>query len=50
MLARLGHKVKRLQRTAIGPVILKGIASGEWRKLEAHEVTALRKMAKGSGK
>ena len=45
MLARLGFKVRRLRRIAIGPVKLKGIASGQWRMLTAAEVKRLRKAA-----
>jgi len=45
MLARLGHRVHRLQRTAIGPLRLRGLASGEWRRLTRHEVRALREEA-----
>jgi 23S rRNA pseudouridine2605 synthase len=43
MLARLGHQVKKLRRIAIGPVQLKGVASGQWRELTRGEVAALRK-------
>ena len=46
ILARLGHPVKRLKRTAIGPVKLKGVASGQWRELTRAEVAALRKAAR----
>ena len=42
MLARLGHKVVRLRRTAIGPVELGSLASGKARKLSGVEVRALR--------
>ncbi len=45
MLVRLGHPVKRLRRIAIGPVKLKGLASGHWRELTRVEVNALRKAA-----
>ena len=45
MLARLGHRVHRLQRTAIGSLQLKGLASGEWRRLSRHELRALRETA-----
>jgi len=41
MLAQLGHKVRRLQRTAIGPLKLKGLGLGQWRMLQSAEVTAL---------
>jgi 23S rRNA pseudouridine2605 synthase len=45
ILARLGHKVRKLQRVAIGPVKLKGLALGEWRMLTATEVNMLKKAA-----
>lgn len=45
MLARLGYKVRRLERVAIGPISLKGLALGEWRPLSAAEVQSLRKAA-----
>ncbi len=45
MLARLGYKVRRLQRTAIGPLKLKGLGIGQWRMLESSEVTALYRAA-----
>lgn len=43
MLARLGYKVRRLKRVAIGPLVLKGLATGEWRTLRRSEVKALYK-------
>lgn len=43
LLARVGIKVKKLKRTAIGPVRLKGLAPSEWRMLAAQEVWALRR-------
>jgi 23S rRNA pseudouridine2605 synthase len=42
MLARLGHKVMRLRRTAIGPVLLGRLASGKSRPLRADELSRLR--------
>jgi 23S rRNA pseudouridine2605 synthase len=45
MLARLGHKVLRLRRTAIGPVELGELASGKSRRLTGPEVDALRQAA-----
>ncbi len=45
ILARLGHKVRKLQRVAIGPVKLKGLALGQWRMLTATEVNMLYKAA-----
>jgi pseudouridine synthase len=49
MLARLGHKVTKLRRVAIGGVTLKGVAAGEWRALTRVEVGALRKASAGRG-
>ena len=40
--ARVGLRVRRLQRVAIGPVTLKGLAIGKWRLLEPREVNELR--------
>jgi 23S rRNA pseudouridine2605 synthase len=45
MLARLGHKVMRLQRVAIGPVPIGRLASGKARRLTAAELEALRQAA-----
>src|SRR5262245_38510834 len=45
MLARLGHKVMRLRRIAIGPVQLGRLASGKSRRLGADELAALRQIA-----
>ena len=45
LLARLGIKVRRLKRIAIGPLKLKGVAVGQWRKLTPVEVGMLRKAA-----
>jgi len=43
VLLRLGHKVKRLHRCAIGPVTDKGLGIGSWRELSANEVDQLRR-------
>ncbi len=43
MLARLGHKVLRLKRIAIGPVELGSLSSGKARKASPQEIAALRK-------
>jgi 23S rRNA pseudouridine2605 synthase len=43
MLARLGHKVLRLRRTALGPVQLQTLASGKSRRLTPEELAALQK-------
>lgn len=45
MLAQLGHKVRRLHRTAIGPLQDKGLKIGSWRHLTPAEVTTLRKIS-----
>ncbi len=45
MLARLGFKVRRLQRLALGPLKLKGVTAGSWRELTRPEVAELRKAA-----
>jgi len=45
MLARLGHKVRRLERIAIGPLRLKGLAAGEWRRLRPPEIWRLKAAA-----
>ena len=47
MLAKLGHKVMSLTRTAIGPVLLKGLPAGEHRPLSRGEIEMLRKVAAG---
>jgi pseudouridine synthase len=40
-LARLGHKVRRLKRTAIGPITDRGLKIGSYRALRAKEVETL---------
>jgi 23S rRNA pseudouridine2605 synthase len=45
MLARLGHKVMRLKRTALGPVRLDRLAAGKSRPLKYDEVARLRRAA-----
>lgn len=45
MFAQIGHPVKRLMRTSMGPLELKGVANGEWRELTQPEVAALRRAA-----
>jgi 23S rRNA pseudouridine2605 synthase len=42
LLARIGHKVQRLVRVAVGPVRLGDLPSGAVRPLERQEVAALR--------
>jgi len=41
MLAVVGHPVKRLRRTHIGEVALKGLRPGQWRDLTPQEVNVL---------
>ncbi len=41
MLAIVGHPVKRLRRTQIGEVALKGLRPGQWRDLLPQEINAL---------
>lgn len=43
VLARLGFKVKKLKRVAIGPIQMKTLRSGSWRELTGPEVRKLRK-------
>ena len=44
-----GLKVKRLVRTAIGPVSIRGIASGTWKFLDRNELEELQSVAGLSG-
>ena len=50
MLARLGHKVMRLRRTALGPVLLGNLKSGKSRPLKPGELAALRRAAARRGR
>jgi 23S rRNA pseudouridine2605 synthase len=50
MLARVGHKVLRLKRIALGPLRLGEIKPGAFRKLERSEVEALRRAAAESAR
>lgn len=43
MLAGSGITVKKLERVAIGPVELRGVARGSWRELDRDEVRALKR-------
>lgn len=47
MFAKLGHKVMRLTRVAIGPVSVKDLKPGQWRHLTSFEVNQLRRLARG---
>lgn len=43
MLAIVGHPVKRLRRTHIGSLALRGLQPGQWRDLTPKEVTSIKK-------
>ena len=45
MLARLGHKVRELTRTRMGPLTIEGLPPGHSRPLTGREVKALRELA-----
>jgi 23S rRNA pseudouridine2605 synthase len=49
ILAAVGLKLKTLTRVALGPITVKGLASGEYRELAAREIAALRKAVAGCG-
>jgi len=42
MLAAVGYPVRKLERTGMGPVRLKGLARGAWRELTREEIKSLR--------
>jgi 23S rRNA pseudouridine2605 synthase len=46
ILARVGHKVLRLKRIAVGPIKLADLPVGSWRRLMPNEIDALRAVAK----
>ncbi len=48
MCEAVGHPVRRLVRTRIGPIRVATLAPGEWRELTAAEVRALERAAAGS--
>jgi 23S rRNA pseudouridine2605 synthase len=50
LLARMGHKVLRLVRIAVGPVRLGNLAPGEWRTLTSEELRALQHACGGGQK
>lgn len=50
MCAAVGHPVRRLVRTRIGPVTDTRLAPGQWRPLGLDEVRALTEAAAGSGR
>lgn len=49
-LARLGHRVRRLKRVAIGPITDKGVKIGNYRPLRTQEVERLRRSGRQSVK
>lgn len=49
MLAQLGLSVKKLERTAMGPLKLTKVARGSWRELTSREVVMLRRAAAAPG-
>lgn len=50
LLAKVGHKVLRLKRVALGGVRLKDLAPGEFRRLRSDELRLLRQRAKSRPK
>jgi 23S rRNA pseudouridine2605 synthase len=50
LLALAGVRVKKLERVAIGPLRLTGLARGRWRELDRHELQALRGAAGPAGR
>lgn len=45
LLTAVGCPVKKLERVAMGPIVLKGLPVGAWRELTKSEIDALRKAA-----
>ena len=41
LFAAAGHRVRRLARVGLGPLAIRGLQAGEWRRLGAREVAAL---------
>ncbi|MGC8667443.1 MAG: pseudouridine synthase [Chthonomonadales bacterium] len=48
MMQTVGHPVLALTRLSVGPISVKGLAPGTWRKLRQWEIAALRAAADGS--
>jgi 23S rRNA pseudouridine2605 synthase len=46
ILARVGHKVLRLKRIAVGPIKLADLPIGAWRRLMPNEIEALLRLAR----
>lgn len=49
MLAKVGHKVRELARTRMGPLSIEGLAPGQYRELTPREVKELQRSARGAG-
>src|SRR5690606_6720727 len=49
LMARVGHKVMRLERVGFGPVRLGRLKPGEFRELRPQEVLALRALVEKTG-
>jgi 23S rRNA pseudouridine2605 synthase len=49
IMAKVGHKVMKLMRLAVGPVRLGKLGPGEYRRLTRAEVDALRRTTKKAG-
>ena len=49
MLAAVGYPVLKLERTAMGPLQLRGVARGQWRELTSAELRNLRQAAAAPG-
>ena len=49
MCEAVGHPVRRLVRTRVGPITDRGLAPGEWRVLTTSEVRALYGAVVGEG-
>jgi pseudouridine synthase len=47
MCQAVGHPVRRLSRTKVGPLTLRGLHPGQWRDLTDREVEALKRWAAG---
>lgn len=48
MLEAVGHPVRKLKRTRIGPLADRKMKPGDWRELTAAEVSAIKKAAEGA--
>ena len=48
MLAILGYEVEELDRISFGPLTLSGLRRGEWRFLNASEITRVKELCPNS--